>query len=117
MKIEHLASYDSSCESKIRSIGADTFKTLLIEKELQILDVRSQEEYENIHLPNAMNIPLSNLGQNIQKIAKDRPVYIICQSGVRSVKAISILQKKFAKQEFINVEGGMNKVYAYADTH
>ncbi|MFK5974783.1 MAG: HesA/MoeB/ThiF family protein [Flavobacteriaceae bacterium] len=116
MKITHLASdYDFSCASGFRSIKADAFKILMAEKELQILDVRSHDEYENTHLPNTMNIPLSDLEHNIGRIPKDQSVYVICQSGTRSRKAIAILQERFFDQEFTNVEGGMNKLQAYVD--
>lgn len=118
LKITHLANdYDFSCDSNFLGIKADAFEMLLSEKELQILDVRSHEEYENAHLSNTVNIPLSDLEHNIRKIPKNHSVYVICQSGIRSRKAIAILQEQFPKQEFINVEGGMNKLHAYADAH
>lgn len=116
LKIIHLANdYDFSCDSSIPSIKANAFETLLIEKELQILDVRSHEEYETGYLPNTMNIPLSDLEHSIWEIPKNQSIYVICQSGIRSRKAITILQEQFPEQEFINVEGGMNKLHA--DVH
>ena len=115
LKITHLANdYDFSCDSSILGISADAFETLLTKKELQVLDVRSLEEYENAHLPNTVHIPLSDLEYTMGRIPKNRSVYVICQSGIRSRKAITLLQEQFPSREFINVEGGMNKLQTYA---
>ncbi len=118
LKMTHLADdYDFSCDSSFLSIKSDVFETLLTEKKLQILDVRTYGEYENEHLTGVLNIPLSDLEYNIGRIPKNKSVYVICQSGIRSRQAIAILQKQFPEQKFINVEGGMNKLHAYAAAH
>lgn len=118
LNIEELASdYSLSCQLDVPSIETAKFESLLKEGEIHILDVRTQEEYVQLHLPNSVNIPLSDLEQNIKSIPKKSPVYVICQSGVRSRKAISLLQGRISEQKFINVKGGLNKLFSYVDFH
>lgn len=59
------------------------------EKNPQIIDVRTPEEFKDGHLDNAINIDWSNANfqANIAKYDKTRPVYIYCLSGGRSKKA------------------------------
>lgn len=60
-----------------------------------ILDVRKQEELENEgEIPNAHHVPLTHLPQSLDGVPKDRPVFIFCGSGLRSMIAASILKKE-----------------------
>ena len=63
--------------------------------EYKIIDVRSKNEYRENHLTGSVNIPLSDIKQKIEKIVpnKDRKILLYCQSGLRSKKAIRILEK------------------------
>ena len=55
-----------------------------------LLDVRTEEEYEASHIPNAINIPLNNLESQIEHLLpyKDDKVVIYCRSGRRSITMI-----------------------------
>lgn len=55
------------------------------------LDVRTNAEFAAGHLPRAINIPLDSLRQNLNRIDKNKPVYVNCQSGLRSYIACRIL--------------------------
>lgn len=57
-----------------------------------IVDVRTPEEFAGSHFPNAINIPLDKVQQNINEFNKmPKPVILYCLSGVRSSIAISFL--------------------------
>ena len=56
------------------------------------LDVRGEEEYPPIELESGKQIPVVILENQIEQIPKDKPVYIFCQSGIRSKQAYSILK-------------------------
>lgn len=71
----------------------------------QFIDVRTIEEYEGGHAARAINIPLDSIAENLDKIKKDEPVYIICQTGNRSKKAAVILTEAGFTNVF-NVIGG-----------
>ena len=59
-----------------------------------LLDVRTEEEYEASHIPNAINIPLNNLESQIEHLLpyKDDKVVIYCRSGRRSIMAAFMLE-------------------------
>ena len=60
-----------------------------------VIDVRTPREFSESHVKGSMNIPLSELQNNIEEIKKlERPVVTVCQSGMRSGKAKSFLQGK-----------------------
>ena len=59
-----------------------------------LLDVRSEQEYYEGHIPGSVNVPL----QAIDKVAslienKNAPLYVYCQSGIRSAQASDRLRQ------------------------
>lgn len=52
-----------------------------------LVDVREADEYASGHLPNAVNIPLSEFDDHIDDIPDDRAVIMVCQTGGRSAMA------------------------------
>lgn len=56
-----------------------------------LLDVRMPMEYEHGHVSGFVNLPLDELRERLDEIPKDRPVYVMCQSGMRSYLAYRIL--------------------------
>lgn len=57
-----------------------------------LLDTRTKEEFEAGHIPDFVNIPVDELRERLSEIEKDKPIYIICQSGLRSYIASRILE-------------------------
>lgn len=58
-----------------------------------LLDVRTKQEYARGHNTKSINIPLDELGNELEKLQKEVPVITVCQSGIRSRMAVSILKK------------------------
>lgn len=56
-----------------------------------LLDTRTQEEYQSGHIDGFVNIPVDELRQRLGELAPGKPVYVICQSGLRSYIACRIL--------------------------
>lgn len=56
-----------------------------------LLDVRTQSEWECGHIEGFSNIPLDELRDRLGELASDAPVYVTCQSGLRSYLACRIL--------------------------
>lgn len=56
-----------------------------------LLDTRTQKEYGRGHIEGFINIPVDNLRDNIHNLDKSKPIYVICQSGIRSYIACRIL--------------------------
>jgi rhodanese-related sulfurtransferase len=57
-----------------------------------LLDVREIGEFQSGHVPGAKHIPLGSLHENLNEIPKDQQVWVICQSGGRSMKAATALE-------------------------
>lgn len=72
-------------------------------KNLNIIDVREDYEYENGHIPGAQSAPLSSFPVLLDK---EKTYYVVCQSGGRSSMACQMLKQD--GQDVINVEGGMS---------
>ncbi|MGN1269606.1 MAG: rhodanese-like domain-containing protein [Clostridia bacterium] len=98
-----------------RSINKDiNYKTatkLLKENDGVLLDVRSKQEYEEIHLPGAINISLYNLkGEAIKKLPdKNKIIVVYCASGSRSKQAQNILEQ-MNYQNVYNLKNGINAI-------
>ena len=56
-----------------------------------LLDARTPEEYGQGHIPGFVNIPVDALRERLGEIAPGKPVYVMCQSGLRSYLACRIL--------------------------
>ena len=78
------------------------------EKEYIILDVRTQEEYDEKHIPGAVLVPNESIGESeIEELPdKDQMILVYCRSGNRSKQA----SEKLAKLGYTNVYefGGIN---------
>ncbi len=101
-----------SCTSQeqIKTIAPKDLKVLLAKKNVQILDVRTPEEIAQGTLKNAKfaNYFDVNFTENAStKLNKSKPVYILCRSGNRSLKACKILKEKGF--DVINISGGINQ--------
>ena len=77
--------------SKNINQGIEEFKSV---QGAVLLDVRTQQEYIEGHIPGSRNIPLQRI-VNIDStiIDKDTPLYLYCYSGSRSNQAVELLKK------------------------
>jgi len=73
--------------------------------DLQIVDVRSRQEWTSGHIPKARHIPLDQLQARLAEIDRNRPVAFICQSGVRSRQAARLARR--AGLDAFDIAGGM----------
>lgn len=56
-----------------------------------LLDARTAGEFNRGHIDGFMNIPIDDLREHLDELDKSKPVYVICQSGLRSYIACRIL--------------------------
>jgi NADPH-dependent 2,4-dienoyl-CoA reductase/sulfur reductase-like enzyme/rhodanese-related sulfurtransferase len=61
--------------------------------DIVLLDVRTEEEFGNGHFKNAVNIPLHTLRDRLHELRGKGPLYVSCQSGLRSYIAVRILMQ------------------------
>ncbi|MCI6663090.1 MAG: CoA-disulfide reductase, partial [Spirochaetia bacterium] len=65
---------------------------LLQNKGITLLDTRTPKEFIQGHIEGFMNIPVDELRERIEEVPVGKPVYVICQSGLRSYIATRILE-------------------------
>ena len=56
-----------------------------------LMDVREADEFRSGHIPGALNVPLSAVGQ--VTLPKDKPIFVYCLRGTRSKRAVSHLTR------------------------
>ena len=66
---------------------------LLERKDALLLDVRTEGEYQNGHIPGTVNIPLDELRERLSELDRGKKLYVNCQSGLRSYLACRILSQ------------------------
>jgi glyoxylase-like metal-dependent hydrolase (beta-lactamase superfamily II)/rhodanese-related sulfurtransferase len=73
--------------------------------EAVLLDVREPQEYASGHVPGARNLPQADLATRLNEIPRDRPIYLICQGGFRSLRSAQFL-KQAGFADVSSVRGG-----------
>lgn len=82
---------------------------LIGDDSVTLLDTRTNKEFDLGHVEGFINIPLDELRERLEEIDKEKPVYVMCQSGLRSYIATRILEGR--GYEAYNFSGG----YRYYD--
>ena len=98
--------------NSIENIKAEDFISLNSKFDLDVLDVRSQNEYLNGSVNGSLNIPLVNLTDNLIKVNSNSRSYIYCKGGYRSMIASSILYSNGIKN-ISNIIGGYDNISLY----
>ncbi|KRG17101.1 rhodanese-like domain-containing protein [Lederbergia galactosidilytica] len=90
----------------LNTLSEDEFRSGY--RKAQLIDVREPNEFDAGHILGARNIPISQLKNRMKEIRPDKPVYLYCQSGMRSGRAGQMLYKKGYKQLY-HLQGGFKK--------
>ena len=92
----------------ISEISAEEFLQRTSQNPVRLIDVRSREEFAEVRVQGAVNIPLDEITlEAIQKAHADasEPLYLICHLGVRSMMACEFLAQN-GMQNLVNIAGG-----------
>jgi rhodanese-related sulfurtransferase len=71
-----------------------------------VLDVRDSNEFAGGHLPNAKNIPVTDLNKRMTELPSGKAVLLVCATGQRSSRAVGTLRKAGRDQVFA-LSGGL----------
>ncbi len=82
----------------------DELDTLPTDGSALLLDTRTKEEFDSGHIDGFLNIPVDELRERLGELETGKPVYVICQSGLRSYIACRILMQHGF--DFQNFSGG-----------
>ena len=85
--------------AELRALLGANFTGLLI-------DVREPDEHAIAHIAGSRLIPLKTLPEQIDRLPKDRPIYVHCRTGMRSARAVQLLHKH-GFTSVSNVAGGI----------
>lgn len=94
----------------VQNVTVEELPEMLKNDSLQVVDVRSLEEYDNGHLPGAIliNVSEDTFDNKVDVVlSKDKPVLVYCRTGVRSSTAAKKLKEK--GYNVYNLVGGYNK--------
>jgi len=78
-----------------------------------LLDVREPHEFARGHIPNAVNLPLSQMRKRYEELPKDREIWACCQVGQRAYYAVRFLRQKGYRAR--NLSGGYTTYRAITD--
>lgn len=88
--LKKLFSTETDTADKIIILDSSTYANAIIKGNVQLVDVRTPKEYNDGHIKNAVNIDYYNTPKFLEAIKKldpEKPLYIYCRSGARSLKA------------------------------
>lgn len=93
----------------MKHLDPDKARTLLAKGhpgDFEVLDVRQEWEYSEMHVPGARLIPLPQLADKIRELDPDRPLIVYCRSGARSHSAAQYLEGQ-GFSDVSNLQGGI----------
>ena len=98
--------------AEVKDVDAAGFKSLIDQSHGIVVDIRTPREFQQGHIPNAINIPWgwSGFDGTINDLDKSRPYLIYCLSGARSGRAKSAM-KDMGFQEVVNLQHGLKSWY------
>lgn len=89
---------------KVAQFHWNEVEKLKCDGSMTLIDVRTAEEFDSGHIKGFFNIPVDELREHIEEFDIKKPVYVVCQSGVRSYIACCILSQHGF--ECYNLSGG-----------
>lgn len=93
----------------ISGVTAGDLEKLAKEEKVLVFDVRKENEFISEHIASAQNTPLDLLNDYLDRFPENKPFYIHCAGGYRSVVAASILKKR-GIHNLIDVQGGFKAI-------
>lgn len=80
-------------KGKVKQFFLEDIESLPQDGSAVLLDTRTAYEYKMGHIEGFINLPVDELRERLGEIEKGKPVYVICQSGLRSYIACRILSQ------------------------
>jgi len=91
-----------------RDVTPAEAERLVAEGRVQVLDVRTAEEYEALgHIPQATLLPVDLIASAPATLAPDRPLLVYCEHGIRSRQAAGFLARA-GFEDVLNLTGGLS---------
>jgi hydroxyacylglutathione hydrolase len=94
---------------EIENISAAEFSDKYDREKLEVIDVRKPSEFAAEHVEDAKNLALDFINDHMADFDKEKPLYLYCAGGYRSMIASSILKAR-GWDNIINIEGGWKAI-------
>ncbi|MEQ3654902.1 MAG: rhodanese-like domain-containing protein [Dokdonia sp.] len=96
--------------SQIQLISVEEMSNLSDMDNVQLIDVRTPQEYQSGHIKGAKNIVYmsDNWSDEVAKLDKDNPVYVYCAKGGRSARCAALLAEAGFKKIY-DLKGGITQ--------
>ena len=99
----------SSCsQASFKSVDVDEFKKVITQENVQLLDVRTEQEFNEGHIANALNVDVKQdnfMEQAKEVLNSEKVIAVYCRSGRRSADAAARLSKEGF--QVIDMKGGI----------
>lgn len=82
---------ENIARGQVKQFHYDEINALPRDGSVTLLDARTVKEYGRGHVDGFINIPVDDLRERLEEIDKEKPLYVMCQSGIRSYIACRIL--------------------------
>ena len=95
---------------EVKLVTAEEMQSILELEDVQLVDVRTPKEYDEIRIANSQNIDFNSptFDDDISKLDKEKPVILYCKGGNRSAKCAQKL-KSAGFEKIYDLDGGISK--------
>ena len=108
---------DQSCKtsrwrmlkSQLNNLFPDDFRVGFQQQNSVIVDVRTAQEFEFGHIPNAINISYlaEDFWEKIEALSPEKNIFVYCRSGRRSIRTCTLMRNGgFENDKVFNLETG-----------
>lgn len=96
--------------TNVKLVTAEEMQSILELEDVQLVDVRTPQEFDEEHILNSQNIDFTSptFDEDITKLDKSKPVILYCKGGGRSAKCAKKLEDAGFKKIY-DLEGGISK--------
>lgn len=96
-------------KQKVELVPPAAFEKKMATQKGQVIDVRMPKEFQAGHIAGAVNMHVydKDFEQRLDKLDKNKPVYVYCKAGGRSAEATETLKSKGFKA-IVELDGGMD---------
>jgi len=93
-------------QTHTQQLSPDELAARLSDSRLQVLDVRTDQEWDEGHIDGALHIMAGELPARLAEVPRDKTIVVVCGTGYRSTVAASVLERA-GRTDVMNLTGGM----------
>ena len=95
-------------EPNVEVVSVQQMNDLLKSEDVQLIDVRTPEEFSSGHINGAENVTYdADFAEKLAKLDKSQPIAVYCNKGGRSAKSAALL-KEAGFKEIYDLDGGLS---------